>query len=49
VIVSHNLGTIAELCDRVVWLHDGKIKKVGGTKEVIKKYKEFMEVKNDKK
>lgn len=49
VIVSHNLDTISELCDRVVWLHDGEIKKVGKTDEVIKKYKESMEVKNGKK
>lgn len=42
VIVSHSLGTLEELCNRVLWLHDGVIKKIGEPKEVIKEYKEFM-------
>ena len=29
VIVSHSLDTIKNLCDEVLWLHDGKIKKIG--------------------
>ncbi len=42
VIVSHNLKTLEELCDRVMWMHDGKIKKIGDPKAVIKEYREFM-------
>lgn len=42
VIVSHNLKTLEELCDRVMWLHDGKIKKIGEPKAVLKEYREFM-------
>ena len=44
VIVSHSLGTIKELCDEVIWLNDGEIVDSGKPEEIIKKYKEFMEV-----
>lgn len=44
VIVSHSLGTIKELCDEVIWLNDGEIVDSGKSEEIIKKYKEFMEV-----
>ena len=26
IIVSHSTNTLKELCDEVLWLHDGKIK-----------------------
>jgi ABC-type polysaccharide/polyol phosphate transport system ATPase subunit len=42
IIVSHSLGTIEELCDEVLWLHDGEIKKIGTPEEVIPEYEEFM-------
>lgn len=42
VIVSHNLGTLEELCDRVMWMHEGKIMQIGEPKEVLKAYREFM-------
>ena len=44
VIVSHSLDTIEELCDEVLWLHEGKIKKIGKPKEIIKEYSEFMAI-----
>lgn len=43
VIVSHSLSTLAELCDTVMWMHDGEIKKIGKPKEVLDEYVEFME------
>ncbi len=43
VIVSHNLATLEELCDRVLWMHDGKMKKIGEPHEVLEEYKEFMD------
>lgn len=43
IIVSHSLGTIAELCNEVLWLHDGEIKMIGKPKEVIPAYEKFME------
>lgn len=42
VIVSHSLGTLKELCNEILWLHEGKIKKIGNPKEVIAHYEAFM-------
>lgn len=36
--VSHSLSQIEKLCDRVVWLEHGQVKKVGPTKEICKEY-----------
>ncbi len=41
-IVSHNTATIEELCDSLMWMHDGEIKKLGPVKEVLEEYLEFM-------
>jgi lipopolysaccharide transport system ATP-binding protein len=38
VVVSHNMSTVASLCQRVVWLADGKVKMSGPTHDVIGKY-----------
>jgi len=38
VLVSHDLVTVAELADRVLWLENGKLKKIGDPKEVIAAY-----------
>lgn len=45
VIVSHSLSTIKELCDEVLWLHEGNIKKIGKPEEVIEEYEEYMAAK----
>ena len=42
VIVSHNTSTLEELCNRVIWLHDGEIRKIGKPKEVLDEYKQYM-------
>lgn len=42
VIVSHNTGTLQELCNRVLWLHEGKIKEIGDAKTVLEHYRAFM-------
>ncbi|MCR5396716.1 MAG: ATP-binding cassette domain-containing protein [Lachnospiraceae bacterium] len=42
VIVSHNISTLKELCDQVMWMHDGEIKMLGDTDDVLDKYEEFM-------
>lgn len=41
-IVSHNTKTIVDLCDKVVWLHDGQIVDQGDPEEIMSKYEEFM-------
>ena len=43
IIVSHSLGTIAELCNEVLWLHDGEVKMIGKPNDVIPAYQKFME------
>lgn len=40
VIVSHDLSTIEKICDRIIWLDDGKIQMDGNPKEVIEAYYE---------
>lgn len=42
VIVSHNLGMLQDLCDRIMWLNDGVIQEIGEPQEVLNHYREFM-------
>lgn len=43
VIVSHDTKTVQRLCTSVIWLHDGDIRMIGPTKEVMAAYSEFMD------
>ena len=43
VIVSHNISTLKELCDEVMWMHEGEIKKIGDPDTVLDEYEKFME------
>ena len=45
VIVSHVSATLRELCDEVIWMHEGKIKKQGKPDEILDEYNEFMKSK----
>jgi len=40
VIVTHNLGSVQQLCNRAIWINDGKIVLDGETSDVINKYLE---------
>lgn len=40
VFVTHSMQSVKKLCDRAVWLYEGKIKMDGSVDEVIKKYVE---------
>ena len=42
VIVSHSSKTLMELCDRVIWLHEGKVLEDGKPSEVVSHYEEFI-------
>lgn len=37
-LASHNLSTIRELCDRVVWIDNGRIKAAAATGKVLDQY-----------
>lgn len=43
VIVSHNLSTLQELCNTIIWLDDGEIRMMGDPEEVLKAYETYME------
>ena len=43
IIVSHSLDTLEELCDTVMWMHDGQIRRIGEPKPVLEEYVDFME------
>ena len=43
VIVSHSIDTLQELCDTVMWMHDGQIKRIGDPEPVLAEYVDFME------
>ncbi|GIO35160.1 teichoic acid ABC transporter ATP-binding protein [Paenibacillus antibioticophila] len=38
--VSHSIQQIEKLCHRVMWLENGKVKEIGKTAEVCRRYKE---------
>ena len=38
VIVSHNLESVQNLCNRGIWIHEGKVKMDGKIKEVVNEY-----------
>ena len=42
VIVSHSLSTLEDLCDQVMWMHDGEIVMLDTPEIVLPIYKDFM-------
>lgn len=42
IIVSHSIETLRELCDRVLWLHDGELREIGEAERVLEEYKRVM-------
>lgn len=40
VFVTHSMESVKKLCNRAIWLSNGKIKMDGNTEEVVEKYKE---------
>lgn len=41
-IISHSNASILELCDDVLWIHDGLVKEYGPAAEVVENYEGFM-------
>lgn len=46
VIVSHSLGQIEQICDRSIWINQGKIVEDGSPRDVDPKYLEYMSKKS---
>lgn len=42
IIVSHSIETLNNLCDRVMWLHDGKVMQIGHPAEILECYQKYM-------
>lgn len=45
VIVSHNIKSLRNLCDRVMWMHKGQIRRIGRPEIICPAYRRFMKVK----
>lgn len=43
IIVSHSIDMLNLLCDRVMWMHEGKIMKIGLPDEILNEYVNFMQ------
>jgi lipopolysaccharide transport system ATP-binding protein len=42
-VVSHDLETLEEICDRVIWIEDGVVQGMGTAKDVTARYREAIE------
>jgi len=42
-VVSHDLEMLSTLCDRVVWIDDGRVRELGESREVIADYRGVIE------
>lgn len=40
VYVSHNLDSLEDFCDRVMWLEKGRVKALGDSEEIVELYRE---------
>lgn len=40
IFVSHSIDQIEQICDRVIWLEKGRIKKIGKSEEICQEYRD---------
>jgi lipopolysaccharide transport system ATP-binding protein len=45
VLVTHSLGLVQDLCDQAVWLHHGRVQRIGDSRDVVQGYLDLV---NDK-
>jgi ABC-type polysaccharide/polyol phosphate transport system ATPase subunit len=43
VVVSHDLASLKDLCQQVVWMNQGKVHKIGPAAEVVEEYRVAMQ------
>lgn len=41
IFVSHDMGSVLNLCERVVWLHGGRLREIGGAKVIAEAYLQY--------
>lgn len=41
VFVSHDMGSVLNLCERAIWLDNGQLRQIGGSKEVSEAYLKY--------
>jgi lipopolysaccharide transport system ATP-binding protein len=41
IFVSHDMGSVLNLCERAVWLHHGQLRQVGESKEIAETYLQY--------
>lgn len=41
VLVSHNMQQIRDLCDKVMWIENGQLKRIGATMQVLEDYEKY--------
>lgn len=41
-VVSHDLDTLATICDRLIWIEEGEVRELGWPKDVIGSYRHAM-------
>lgn len=46
VFVSHAVEQVLKICDQALWLDNGEIKTIGKTKDVVEKYKNYVDSDN---
>ncbi len=43
VIVSHSMASLLDLCTTVLWVHEGKVRRMGSPDKVIGEYRAYMD------
>ncbi|KDE41167.1 Teichoic acid export ATP-binding protein TagH [Nitrincola lacisaponensis] len=43
VFVSHEMGSVLNLCDRALWLHEGRLQQIGDAKTIAEQYLHFTQ------
>lgn len=41
IFVSHDMSSVVNLCDRAIWLHEGRIREIGDAKSVAESYLQY--------
>lgn len=42
IMVSHDMNTMTELCNRILWINDGELRETGEPAATVQHYKDFM-------